>query len=195
MIWQDDVEVVATVIHELCHATIYVRDDTAFNESMATFVGFAGALQYLRDAHGEDSRQVKLSRALLEERKAFSRIIVDLEEDLEALYAEDVPFEEKMKRRGDLFAASQGRVRGEAFRTGSFDFYADLEMNNAVFLSLLFYNTRIEFFEDVFHEQGGDLGRTIDHFRTATEELVARWKAQETQAPRDPEADVPVSGQ
>lgn len=195
MIRQDDVEVVATVIHELCHATLYVRDDTAFNESMATFVGFAGALEYLEESHGEGSREVRVSRALLEERKAFSRIIIDLKEALEALYAEEISFEEKMERREKLFADSQVRVKGKEFRTGEFDFYADLEMNNAVFLSLLFYNTRIEFFEEVFREQGGDLRRTFSHFRTATEDLVARWKAQDQGAPRDPEADVPVSGQ
>lgn len=168
--------VVETVIHELCHATIYVKDEAPFNESLATFVGIAGAVEFLSKKYGEDSDEVRFARAVREDRKTFSGIIQELEEELVALYAEEIPLEEKLSRREEVFRRSQEKVRATpSFQTMEFDFYPELELNNALVLALLHYHTRIGFFEGVFEEEGRDLEKTIARFVGAPEEAVGEW--------------------
>jgi predicted aminopeptidase len=81
MRWDDD-ELAGTIFHELAHQLIYVKDDSAFNESFATFV------------QEEGLRQWRLSRGLApqdEHVKAmddgFTRQVLDLRDRLKTLYA------------------------------------------------------------------------------------------------------------
>ena len=48
--WSDD-EMIGTIFHELAHQQFYVKNDTAFNESFATFVQREGLKQWHTDNH------------------------------------------------------------------------------------------------------------------------------------------------
>ena len=45
------------IIHEMAHATIFVKDSIDFNENLATFIGDRGAEQFLLSAYGPDSEE------------------------------------------------------------------------------------------------------------------------------------------
>lgn len=45
------------IIHEMVHATIFVKDSIDFNENLATFIGDRGAEQFLIATHGKDSKE------------------------------------------------------------------------------------------------------------------------------------------
>jgi predicted aminopeptidase len=45
------------IIHEMSHATIFVKDSIDFNENLATFIGDRGAEQYLIDRYGAMSTE------------------------------------------------------------------------------------------------------------------------------------------
>lgn len=45
------------IIHEMSHATIFVKDSIDLNENLATFIGDQGAEKYLIDQYGEHSRE------------------------------------------------------------------------------------------------------------------------------------------
>lgn len=45
------------IIHEMSHATIFVKDSIDFNENLATFIGDRGAEQYLIDRYGMGSSE------------------------------------------------------------------------------------------------------------------------------------------
>lgn len=45
------------IIHEMSHATIFVKDSIDFNENLATFIGDRGAEQFLLSQYGPDSEE------------------------------------------------------------------------------------------------------------------------------------------
>ncbi|MEO7051512.1 MAG: aminopeptidase, partial [Rhodanobacter sp.] len=79
--WDDD-ELAGTIFHELAHQLIYVKSDTAFNESFATFVQEQGVRDWraqrgLPPPNGQQN-------AMAED---FSRLVLDLRQRLKTLYA------------------------------------------------------------------------------------------------------------
>jgi predicted aminopeptidase len=82
--WDDD-ELDSTIFHELAHQLIYVKDDTAFNESFATFVQTEGLREW-RQSRGlpaQDDRTQAMDAG-------FTRLVLDLRERLKTLYASGV---------------------------------------------------------------------------------------------------------
>lgn len=99
--WDDD-ELDGTIFHELAHQLVYVKGDTAFNESFATFVQSEGLREW-RQSRGlppSDGR----ARAMAD---GFTRLVLDLRERLKTLYASGV----------DAAAMAAGKQREiDAFR-------------------------------------------------------------------------------
>lgn len=81
MRWDDD-ELVGTIFHELAHQRVYVKGDTAFNESFATFVEREGVRQW-RQSRGlppPDDRQRAMDAG-------FTAQVLALRERLRSDYA------------------------------------------------------------------------------------------------------------
>lgn len=79
--WDDD-ELDGTIFHELAHQLLYVKGDTAFNESFATFVQTEGLREWRRsrglpppDEHARAMEQ------------GFTHLVLDLRTRLATLYA------------------------------------------------------------------------------------------------------------
>ncbi len=55
MLGRSDGDLANLIIHEMSHATIFVKDSIDFNENLATFIGDRGAEQFLASVYGPDS--------------------------------------------------------------------------------------------------------------------------------------------
>ena len=100
--WDDD-ELDSTIFHELAHQLIYVKDDTAFNESFATFVQTEGLREW-RQSRGlppQDDRDQAMD-------DGFTHLVLDLRDRLKNLYASGVD---------ELAMAAAKQREIEAFRT------------------------------------------------------------------------------
>jgi predicted aminopeptidase len=74
------------IIHELTHGTIFVKDDVEYNENLASFIGYKGAVLFLERKYGSGSPQLK---AYLDGRKddeAVEKYMLDAAHDLDSLY-------------------------------------------------------------------------------------------------------------
>ncbi len=84
MRWSDD-ELDGVIFHELAHQLVYVKDDTAFNESFATFVQQEGLREW-RASRGLPPADA----AEAAHDDAFTALILDLRERLRTLYASEL---------------------------------------------------------------------------------------------------------
>ncbi len=88
----DEIELVRLLMHEMAHQQVFVKNDTLFNESFASFVEDAGSLQWIkRNGHSKDLilyEEKKRKRDEIEELLRSSR------ENLEILYGQNL---KKMK--------------------------------------------------------------------------------------------------
>jgi len=138
------------LIHELTHATVYLAGHTDFNESLATFVGRRGSLDFLAARHGAGS--AALERALGRRRDAalFRDLLGELVDSLDSLYTSALPKEQILARRGAVFEEAKDRYRHRRNELGAPDLYdrfLEWELNNARLLSYRRYNRDLELFE------------------------------------------------
>lgn len=155
--WGDE-RLASLIFHELAHQRFYVQDDTAFNESFATFVEQEGARQW-RAARGlaaiEDDQAAQ--------RDQFIRLVLASRERLQVMYAgplddahkrvaKQAEFE-RLRREYRTVRDSQwgGDTRYDAWMYGS--------MSNAKLLPFGLYDQWVPAFAAVFREVGGDWGR------------------------------------
>ncbi|MFC5741723.1 aminopeptidase [Dyella tabacisoli] len=152
--WDDD-ELAGTIFHELAHQLIYVKDDSAFNESFAGFVQAEG-LRAWRQSRGLPPSDVR-SQAM---DKAFTQMALDLRDRLQTLYASGV----------DQAAMAEGKQREiEAFRMRyrqwreqdwpnehRYDAWVAAPINNARLLPFGLYDRWQPAFAALFGQAGAD---------------------------------------
>jgi predicted aminopeptidase len=57
MLYYSEGDLAELIIHELTHGTIFIPDSVEYNENLASFIGYKGALWFLESKYGKDSPQ------------------------------------------------------------------------------------------------------------------------------------------
>jgi predicted aminopeptidase len=143
-----EVDLARLLFHELAHRLVYVRDDTAFNESFAVAVEREGLKRWL-GAHG---REAELGRERTREARMreLSAQVAAAREQLAALYRSGLaPGAMREKKRAQL----------EALRPvlENFAGFEDQAPSNAMLAALASYADLVPGFEHLLAEAGGDL--------------------------------------
>ncbi|HEY7317462.1 MAG TPA: aminopeptidase [Candidatus Binatia bacterium] len=165
----DKVTLAEVVFHELFHNTLYIKGAGAFNESSANFVGGRSAIDFFRDRFGENSPEHQRAVRAWEEELEFSDFLETLTHTLNELYERDIPYEDKLRLREEVFARSQAewarRIAnppGHRFRS-----FAQQPLNNAVIINYFLYLKNLKLFEALYQAEGKDLPRTIGAIKEA----------------------------
>jgi predicted aminopeptidase len=170
----DDLSLANTVIHELVHNTIFVPGQVAFNESFANFVGGRGAAEFFCRREGPDARLCQDARAAWTDQIVFGGYLEELVEELEALYGrEDITSDRKVELREEIFEAARRRFREEIrprLTVSTFTAFERDPLNNATLISRRLYYRRLDLFEAVHQQLGGDLPTTIQAVMQAVRE-------------------------
>ena len=148
------------IIHELLHATVFLKNRTQFNEELAEVVGSEGAVRYVLSRHGEDSPAYRLMRTEKEDGAAFVSRVRELSAELETLYASDMPRAEKLARKETVLAAFKARFEAEYdayFAGDSYRGFSTLPVNNAFLALYRLYYGDTATLVDLYRESGSDL--------------------------------------
>jgi predicted aminopeptidase len=137
------------VIHELTHATLYFPNQSAFNESLANFVGNKGALLYFTDKYGADSKQAHTVKRLQEEQIKEDTFFRELFEELNNVYNSQKNNSEKLKDKKDILDNYNKKfiAQGLASYYSAFDWAI---VNNAYLYSFKLYNNDEKVFADLY---------------------------------------------
>jgi len=155
--WSDE-RLVAVIFHELAHQQLYVQDDTAFNESFASFVEREGLRQW-RETQGWPP-----SDPLGEQqREQFSALVLASRERLQRLY--DSNSSEAQMRTGKQAEFARLRAEYRELRdrdwagVGLYDNWINAPLNNAKLLPFGLYDQWVPAFAALFEQGGRDWSR------------------------------------
>ena len=175
MVQYDEVDLVATILHELSHNHLFVPGQVRFNESFATWVGMTGAIEFFctRPGGGPDTVWCNRARARWHDVKVFSRFMDGLVEDLEEVYGDSMTTrEDKIARRQAVFDRHLGRFREEIrprFVALTFSSFESLPLNNATLLSRMRYYHRLPDFDAHLAGNEGSLTAAIEAIEAGVE--------------------------
>jgi predicted aminopeptidase len=160
-----DANLAALIFHELAHQVVYVKDDSAFNESFATAVEIAGVRRWL-GSMGRDDDLEAFERGR-ERRRDLNRFMREVRTELEAIYGSEESDDWKLARKAEVFRALPARYRRElvpVWRAGGHGAgggESDLgewlsRLNNADLVSVATYNDLVPAFRGLLERSGGD---------------------------------------
>jgi predicted aminopeptidase len=163
--WGDE-RLATLIFHELAHQRVYVKDDTEFNESFATFVEQEGTRQWRAYRHLPPD-----NNAQARQRDQFTELVLRARTRLEKLYTLPLPAEQMRQRKAAEFERlrSEYRQLRDSQWAGDkrYDAWINAPMNNARLLPFGLYDQWVPAFDALFHQVDGDWLR----FYSAVEKL------------------------
>lgn len=83
---RNDGEIAELIIHELTHATVYVKNNVEYNENLATFIGEQGAMRFMNSCFANDLQKIIEYDNALHDGRLYSEAIVQSAKELDSLY-------------------------------------------------------------------------------------------------------------
>ena len=193
-------ELARMIFHELAHQVVYVKDDTAFNESYATAVERLGSAAWLA-SQANPAMQAEYAH-FDARRRAFRALTGRTRQQLKEIYAEH----DNSGSDGDKPPEAGGQADRKAAAYAEFRrAYAQLKQdwvgqgpyeawvanaNNAAFGALAAYDDWVTAFEALFNRQPGDWRA----FHAAVRQLAELPRAERTQRLQQLRADETANG-
>jgi len=188
----DPVRIAELLIHELLHRTWYVSGETAFNESLASFVGHVGAIEFFRQHDGPDAPTTLRAEEAWRDALRDAVIWATAVAELKTLYAtsadEKRPLEQILDERKAIFerlrrdvaaanAPAQPTPAPAATPTPAptapgaapAPTRRPVTLNNAVILANYAYMRDLSAFDLLYRATGSDLRATIARLREITD--------------------------
>ena len=141
------------MLHESVHATLYVNDQSAFDESVASFVADRLTATWLSSTLGDDAPETRAWRALHAREHEEVALLHRSYEELDALYRSDATDEAKRGHKHSILSRASEALGGRA-------------LNNAVLGGFRTYDTGVPAFERLLARCEGSWPRFLDALKT-----------------------------
>jgi predicted aminopeptidase len=144
------------ILHELVHATLYLKGHADFNESIASFIGEEGSVLFF-ETSGQPERAHQ-RRLEIEDARRVAAELLRFRDEVSALYASQPSGTSRDEIRRDLEQRARARIRKLPLGTRDPSELADvLRMNDACLALTGTYASDLERFAELFARLDGDL--------------------------------------
>ncbi len=170
MLGYPDHDLVNTIIHELTHTTLFIKDNIDFNERLAVFVAAKGTEIFYLEKEGTQSKTLQQIKNENEDDSLFSRFISNELDQLKKWYAEfdhaqKLNAEEKeilrQKRFGQIKQSFTENL-AQKLKTKSYANFPTRMMNNATLGTYQTYMKNLDDFEKVYNQNGANISQFLE---------------------------------
>jgi predicted aminopeptidase len=164
------------LIHELVHATVFIKGQVKFNEEFAEFIGSEGAKLYVESRYGKDSKEYRESFSSDGEYKNYVAFIQELIAELDRLYSREIDRETKLIEKEKIISAAKERFNAEyetRFSSDNYRGFSALPVNNAYLELYRIYHAQDNFYSDLYERSGRELpaGKALPDFVAAAKTI------------------------
>ena len=159
------------IIHELVHATVFIKGQANFNEELAEFIGSEGARLFMESRYGIDSDEYSQVFASDEDNKNYVAFIQELIAELQTLYSSGSQEnrEDLLIKKEQIISAAKKRFDAEyesRFTSDNYRGFSQLPVNNAYLELFRLYYTEDNFYKELYERSGGSLPGFIKAAKT-----------------------------
>jgi len=159
------------IIHELVHATVFIKGQVKFNEELAEFIGSEGARLFIAKRFGEDSAEYRKIFTSDKDSEKYVEFLQELIAELDILYASEIGREEKLAGKERIINAAKERFIAEydsRFSSDNYRGFIELPINNAFLELYRLYHTEDNFYEELYERSGRNLPSFISAAKKIT---------------------------
>ncbi len=158
-----------TVVHELVHATVFVKSQPDFNEGAANFIGEEATVAF----YARDAASTIDPRARIDDDRKISLALMALRDEVAALYAqylEEEGEEERARQRAALETAARARFAALPLVARDAAHFAErARINDACLAIQGTYVADSPMYRQVFEHLGRDLSAFVARLREAAD--------------------------
>jgi len=169
------------IIHELVHATVFIKGHVNFNEELAQFIGSEGALLFMEKKYGVDSDEYQEMFKQEKNGNNYVAFIQELIAELETLYSGDLSRDEILLKKEEIILNAKLRFNEEynkLFSNENYRGFLQIPINNAYLELFRLYHTEDNFLEDLYKRTGRNLPAFIAAAKTITKKGNPREQLQ-----------------
>ncbi|MEQ9592412.1 MAG: aminopeptidase [Cyclobacteriaceae bacterium] len=157
MLKRNEGDLASLIIHEMVHATVFVKDSIDFNENLASFIADTAAFDFIKWKYGAQSKEYLVYLDETQDHAKYSNHIMRGSQSLDSLYGllhgESEEF--KQARKEEMIkkiVASMDTLTLKEFKIPTSRFNKNLP-NNDYFLAYLRYGSKQDNFKAELHEK------------------------------------------
>lgn len=168
MLRYKDHDLVNTIIHEIVHTTIYIKNNADFNERLAVFIGNKGTELFYSDLEGQDSKTLTLIKNENADDQLFSKFIGIEIEELKTWYQNNAANNDETLRQQRLQKIIDNfntQLRPH-LKTTVYSKFDKEPMNNARLGMYKTYMEDLSHFEIIYKKYNSDLLLFIEKVKT-----------------------------
>ncbi len=169
MLRHGDTNLIGIIFHELAHQTVYVENDTAFNEAFATAVEQEGLRRWFDQVGKPGEYETYLQKKIY--RHEFYTLISQTRRELENAFTSAKTKQEKQKAKEQVYLGFKHKYKEwrEARAYFGFDQWMQRDLNNSHLALIATYQERVPTFIKMLASVNGDMKKFYEMVRTIGE--------------------------